>query len=216
VCGLLLLVAVVAAGGCCATLGGPRVQGSGVRKTETRDVGDFGQIEVSGAIGLEYTAGEDTEVEVSTDDNLVPLVVTEVSGATLKVYTREGTSTSLGITVKVSAPHLKAVGVSGASHATLTGVEEKSLRLTVSGASNVTASGKADRLDIDCSGASGVHATKLTAQTVAVTVSGASRAEVRAVRELDASASGASTVRYAGSPAKKQESASGASSISGE
>lgn len=213
VCGLLLLAAVVAAGGCCASLGGPRVQGSGVRKTEARDVRGFEQIEVGGAIRLDYTAGKDTAVEVSTDDNLLPLVVTEVSGGTLKVYTREGTSTNLGITVTVSAPRLKAVTVSGASSAALAGVEEEALRLNASGASNVTASGTADRLVIDCSGASQVHATKLTAQAVVVTVSGASTAEVRAVGELEASASGASTVRYAGSPARKHESASGASSI---
>jgi hypothetical protein len=215
-CGLAVLAAVVAAGGCSVNLGGPRVQGSGVLKTETRPVKGFERIDVSGAVRLEYSAGKETTVEVSTDDNLLPLVVTEVSGDTLKVYVRGSTSTSLGTTVKVSAPQLKGLTVSGASSATLSGLEAKGLRLNVSGASTVTASGTADRLDVDCSGASHVHAKGLTAQTVVVGVSGASGAEVRAVQELDANASGASSVRYAGSPARKKENTSGASSISGE
>jgi hypothetical protein len=213
---LALLVAVVGAGGCGVNLGGPRVQGSGVLKTETRDVSGFEQIEVSGAIRLEYSAGKETAVEVSTDENLLPLFVTDVSGDTLKVSMRGSTSTSLGTTVKVSAPRLKGLTVRGASSATLSGLETKNLRVKVSGASEVTASGTADRLDIDCAGASHVYAKKLTAQTVVVSVSGASGAEVHAAKELDAQASGASTVRYTGSPATTKQGSSGASSISGE
>jgi hypothetical protein len=215
-CGFAFLAAVAAACGCCVNLGGPRVQGSGVLKTETRPVRGFDQIDVSGAVRLEYSAGKETTVEVSTDDNLLPLLVTEVSGNTLKVYMRGSVSTSLGTTVKVSAPQLQGLTVSGSSTATLSGLEAKGLRLNASGASTVTASGTADRLDIDSSGASHVRANELTAQTVRVTVSGASGAEVRAVQELDANASGASTVRHAGTPARKRVSISGASSISGE
>jgi len=209
----LVLLAALALLGCRVNLGRPHVQGSGVVRTEQRDVTGFDQIDVGGAIHLDYTPGKDTTVEVTTDDNLLPLLVTEVSGGTLHVFMQGSTSTSHGPTVKVSAPALKGLTVSGASSATLTGLDAPALRLTVSGASHVTASGTADRLDIDCSGASQVHARGLTAKTVKADVSGASTAEVHATEEVEADASGASTVRYAGSPARVKERPSGASSI---
>jgi hypothetical protein len=212
--GLALLAAALALGGCTFSVGGLGVKGSGVAKTETRDVSGFEQIDVSAAIRLECSAGKETAVEVTTDDNLLPLVRTEVKGDTLHVSLDEGVSTTLGITVKVTAPRLKGVTLSGASVAVLTGLDEKALRLSASGASNVTASGTADRLEIDCSGASGVHAKGLAAQAVVADVSGASTAEVHAVKELQATASGASKVRYEGSPAKVKQNSSGASSIS--
>jgi hypothetical protein len=216
VCGLALMAAVAAAAGCSVNLGGPQVVGSGVRKTEKRDVKGFDRIEVGGATRLEYAPGKDTTVEVSTDDNLLPLLVTEVSGDTLKVSLTGNTSTSLGVTVKVTTPKLKGVSVAGASTAALTGLAAKELHLDVSGASNVTASGTADRLDIDCSGASHVHAKDLTAQTVAAHVSGASSAEVHADKELKAHAEGASSIRYSGTPGKTETSVGGASSVKKE
>jgi hypothetical protein len=210
---LLFTLALLALSGCGFSLGGPTIQGSGVLKTEKRDLKGFDQIDVSAAIQLNFATGPQTTVEVSSDDNLLPLVVTEVKDGTLIIAMKGSTSTRIGTTVKVSAPKLKALTASGASKATLSGVAEKALRLDVSGASEVTASGTADRLEIECAGASRVNAMKLTAQTVVVKASGASTAEVQTVQELDADASGASTIRYEGSPAKKKENTSGASTI---
>jgi hypothetical protein len=190
-----------------------QVRGSGVPKTEKRDVADFTEVEVSGAVQLDLTVGPATSLEVTADDNIVPHVVTDVKGGRLKVYVDASTSTSLGVKVKATAPALNAFDGSGATKTTLTGVKGKQFKLDLSGASKCTLTGEADRLTVDCSGASNVDAAGLTAQAVDATVSGASTAEVRATKELKAEASGASTVRYVGSPDKLEKHASGASTI---
>ena len=92
------------------------------------------------------------------------------------------------------------------------GLKGKALKVQLSGASNATLSGTVDDLQLECSGASQVHATGLDVQVAKVEASGASAAEVKATKELDARASGASTIRYEGSPALKV-SATGASSV---
>src|SRR5580658_6714022 len=90
--------------------------GSGVAKTETRDVGNFTKIDASGATTLEVTAGQSsTTVTVSGDDNVVPHVRTVVSGDTLHIETSDVHHTKLPLVVKIGMPKLAAIDVSGAS-----------------------------------------------------------------------------------------------------
>ncbi|MBI3831955.1 MAG: DUF2807 domain-containing protein, partial [Planctomycetes bacterium] len=104
------------------------------------------------------------------------------------------------------------VRLSGASTCTVTGSGDR-VDLRLSGASKCTLSGHAENLAVECSGASRLLAAGLKAQSVKTKVSGASRVEVTALQDLNARASGASTVRYAGAPAMLQQRASGGSTI---
>lgn len=203
---LLLLVA----SGCYF---GPQTKGSGISKTEMRTVGDFVEIEISGIVNLDLTQGPATSLEVTTDDNVLPVVLTEVSGGRLKIHTRGGVTTDLGIKVKATTPALASFEGSGATTATLTGIRARELRLTLSGASTATATGSVEQLSAHCSGASRLHATKLAAGSVDASASGASTVEVEALQRLKADASGASTISYVGKPAELQGNASGASKL---
>src|SRR3954470_7777254 len=119
--------------GCMVAMpGGPAVTGSGVAKTETRTVTDFTEVEVGNAIHLDLTVGASPGVEVTADDNLLPHVITEVTAGRLKVSTDASTTTKIGITVKATTPTLKAVEGSGASTATVTGVQADRFRLGLS------------------------------------------------------------------------------------
>lgn len=229
----------------------PQLEGSGVADSEMRAVPDFTSVQVSGGIQLDLIVGPATALEVSADDNILPHVVTEVCGGRLSVFVDSSFSSSVGIKVRAMTPQVKAVEASGASTATLTGINGKQFRLALSGASTCALTGNADRMDlrlsgastctmtgngdnvhlklsgasnctlngnaehlaVECSGASRLLAAGLTAQTVKTSVSGASRVEVMALKDLNARASGASTVRYAGTPAALYQRASGASTI---
>jgi hypothetical protein len=229
------LLAALATGCTFNVSSGPQLKGSGVSKTEERAVGGFTQIEVAGAIQLEVTVGPATSVVVTTDDNILPHVVTQSSGDRLRIAIDASYSTSLGVKVKATTPNLAMLRVSGASTCTLNDVAAEQFELelsgasacqldgdvdtldvTVSGASRATLVGTADELTIDCSGASRVEATDMPADRVTATVAGASTALVTAAEELIATASGASTVRYRGEPAKVRDDISGASTIKAE
>jgi hypothetical protein len=210
----------------------PQIQGSGVAKTEARTVADFTDVDVNTAIHLELAVGAATSLVVTADDNILPHIITEVAGGTLKIHIDASTSTRLGVKVKATTPALNAfqgsgatttalagveadqfkLGLSGASTCTLTG-KAKRLDLTLAGASRCILNGDADRLTLDCSGASRVNAAGFTARAVEATLAGASSAEVEATQELTAKAAGASALRYAGSPAQVRQEASGASTI---
>jgi hypothetical protein len=110
-------------------------------------------------------------------------------------------------------PQIESFDVSGASTGTLTNVKNETLSLDASGASKIKIDGAAKELIVDLSGASRLDAENLKAENVTVDASGASSATVVALNDLNADASGASTIRYTGEPKNVKKNSSGASSV---
>jgi hypothetical protein len=221
--------------GCMIRIGETGVQGSGVLKEETRDVPDFTGVDIGSAIQATITVGPKTSVKISGDDNLLPLIKTEVRDGRLVTRVEgPGIRTVKPLTMTITTPKLDYVGasgastldvdaapidklavqVSGASKATVKGIESDSLDVGASGATTVTLSGKAKRAKVDVSGASTIRAFRLPVESAQADVSGASRVEVRASDSVSGEASGASSIKVAGKPKSRSVSTSGASSIS--
>jgi hypothetical protein len=188
-----------------------QIQGSGVSKTEARSVPEFSEIDASNAVRLNVSIGTPASVEVTTDDNLQPHVLTEVSGKRLKIRMDAGFTTKIGVNVRIVTPSLTAFRGSGACDATATGIEtsefklklngasrcqlsSKSEKLSVdlSGASQATLSGTTARLSLEASGASQVKAADLRARVAKVEAAGASNVEVQVTEEITAKAKGES------------------------
>jgi hypothetical protein len=87
------------------------------------------------------------------------------------------------------------------------------LELDCSGASNLYLSGFAEEMTFESSGASELHAYDLETHHCDLDISGASEAQVYAVKSLSVSASGASDVYYKGDPERISQHVSGASSL---
>lgn len=189
------------------------VAGSGVAKTESRDIGSFTGIEVSGAVQLDVEVGAKTSVEVTGDDNILPLLFTKVEADTLRIYTKESVRPKVDIVVKVVVPVLTSLKSSGATDVTLVGLAGPALSVDLSGASKLTAKGKVDKLTVNVSGAGKVHTDALDASVVSVDVSGAAYVEVRAKDSLAVSISGAGKVVYSGDPKTVAKDVSGAGRI---
>lgn len=102
----------------------------------------------------------------------------------------------------------------GASRIYITQLTAESARLDSVGASQVNVdSGTLGHLNVSAVGASKVDTKGLQAEHVKVDAVGASNVVVHAAKAVDASAAGASSIRYAGSPASVKTSDAGASSV---
>lgn len=189
------------------------VKGSGNVKTEKREVSDFQSIDVSGAFEVEITAQKDFSLEVETDDNLMELIKTEVSGGTLKIKSEKSIKSGNPLKVRISAPDINSLDLSGASKVTLVNLNNESLSLDSSGASKIKIEGTTRNFDVEMSGASKLDAENLKAENVSVDSSGASSATVYVTNVLKADLSGATNVTYTGSPKSVQKKTSGASSV---
>jgi hypothetical protein len=209
--GLALLLAVsLLLTGCPAFSGAP---GSGNAVTEKRPVSAFSRVDLIGAAEVEVSLGPVQSVEVTLDDNLLPLIETTVEGGTLRITSTKSYNSSLGLKVKIVVPSLEGFAVSGAANLHAVGLDAKVFSLNISGAGNADLQGGVDLLEVRLSGAGKIRAYDLAAKQVTLNLSGAGDAQVSATESLDATVSGAGSVRYRGHPAQVRQNVSGAGSI---
>ena len=188
-------------------------KGSGNIKTENREVSGFKKLDVSGAFEVEIVAQKDFSLEVEADDNLLPLIKTEVSGETLVIKTEKSIKSGNPLKIRISAPDINDIDLSGASKVNLTNLNNDALKLDSSGASKIKLDGTTKNFDVEMSGASRLDAENLKAENVSVDSSGASQLNVFASNELKADLSGATHVTYSGNPKNVEKKTSGASSV---
>jgi hypothetical protein len=190
------------------------IKGSGVAKTEKREVGAFKGVEVGGALKIEVTCQKAQGVEITADDNLLRYIKTEVRDGVLHIGTA-GVQFSASKTPRiiVTLPELNRVGVSGASQMKVANLKTDDFKINLSGAAQLDVSGTAQLVDANLSGACRLDGKDLKAANVDINASGASNADVYASAELKAEASGASKIHYYGSPQSVSPRANGASKI---
>lgn len=191
-----------------------KTNGSGTMKLEKRDVPAFTAVNISGAYDVEIVAQKEQSLEIEGDDNLLPLIRTEVNGGVLDISNEKPFSTRNKLRVRISVPNLDGISASGASEIVASGVKSADFHIDTSGAGSLKVSGETKALALEMSGAGDVDARDLRAQKVSVNSSGASSAEVYASEELRVDASGAGNIDYYGDPKNVSEDVSGAASIS--
>lgn len=176
------------------------VRGSGVRKTEKRDLPAFTSIETTGAFEVTVTCQKPASFEIEADDNILPLVETEVKGGVLRVTTKKNYRSNGGIEVRITVPNLDSVRSTGAGKFRVSDLKNDNFEIHSTGAAQVSVSGQSKSVTISSTGAGKIDAHNLRAQTAEVRVTGAASVEVNAGDELDVTVSGAGRVTYSGNP----------------
>jgi hypothetical protein len=211
--------------------GGER--GSGKVIKETRDVSGFHGIDVGGAFEVILIKANKEKVVLEIDDNLMPYVTTKVFGGILEIDNKKDFRNPTELKVTIYYKSIDEIDLSGAasiySDDVLTtesleidasGASDIELKLDTdyleadfSGASKVEFSGRAESVEVETSGATVYRAVDLETKSCELDASGAAVARIWVTEELSLEASGASSVRYKGSPSIDLISISGASSV---
>ncbi|NCI46892.1 head GIN domain-containing protein [Sediminibacterium soli] len=206
---------------------------------EPRMVFGYSAIEVSGAIDLYLSQGTEEGIAVSaSSDEIRQRIKTELRGNTLQIYfdskglnwkawgnhkmkayvtfktlSRLEASGACNVraTERIRQPELS-IELSGASDFTGELAIGK-LRIDASGASNAKLSGSAENLAIIASGACNLKAYDLTAIMCKTDASGASNIRISVEKELNAQASGGSTVYFKGNGLIRDISTSGGATV---
>lgn len=202
-------VATVAIGGCVLPLNvtiaddtDVRIRGSGHVITVTRSVAAFDAVSAAGALRVTVDRTGFEGVTVTAEDNLLPYLRTEVRGGVLYIGPAPGVRLDPRREIDVYVESYEVVEVQGsgavAMEVDLGWVPE--LWVTLSGASELVTWGSTGRENVTVSGASLYDALDLEADLAFLNVSGASEALVWVHDRLEADVSGASHVRFRGSP----------------
>jgi phage-related protein len=205
---ILLMAAMAAIAGCSR----PGIQGDGALKTVNRPIADFSSLDVSGAYQIKWSSGT-SALTISTDQNLLPLITTSVTGDTLRIDCKEDLRPTEGITINISSASLTDVRLNGAVNLTASNLSGKELKLESNGASSISVDGSVTNLEANLSGASKVNARSLQTQTAKLSLNGASNADVTVSNTLTASISGAGLLTYSGNPKSVEKNISGAGRI---
>ncbi len=203
-----------------------QINGSGSLSLETRTVSGFNQVRMEGIGELVITQGENEQLTIEAESNLLPHLTSQVRGQelvlgiepgirmiqhktiTYRLTVKDLKAISLpgagNVTVKSLTANALDVRISGAGNFTVTGLAAKQLTVNLSGAGNVQASGKADSLDLELSGAGNFGGEDLASQTAQVNISGFGKAVVWVSENLESNISGFGSISYYGHPSVSQ------------
>jgi hypothetical protein len=189
-----LTTAVALTVGCDASV----TRGQGAVKSEAREVGAFSRIDAGAGITVVVRIDPTATMEVRAQENLLPVIVTEVENATLRIHSAHGYTTSEPVEVVVTTPELQAILLSGGSHGTVDGLAADVVDIKLSGGSELTASGQASTVTLDISGGSTADLEALSAATISVDLTGGGRATVTASDRVQGAASGGARLTVLG------------------
>lgn len=207
------------------------VDGNGNIVQESRILSDFNEIRISGMYEVVLEEG-DPGLHIETDENLIPLIKSEVEGGVLTISSEDKNFNSEKLILTISYDEIEELRCSGAVKLSTTSpisgdkfqlnisgaasgefeVDVNKLKVDISGGAELTISGRANDASYEISGAGEVNAFQLLSSEVEIDLSGAGEVNVNAQDKLDIDVSGAADVNYIGSPSIKQ-SISGAGSV---
>lgn len=199
---LILVAAMMLAAGCSRSVTGIRVEGSGNVTSETRFLSDVRGVSLAAVGDVDVVIGDEESIVIEGEDNLIPLITTDVDDGVLTIGVADETSLDLNrpIHFQVTVNRLELAEISGAGTLSIDDPGSDRVELLVPGAGTISVSGAVDKLTASISGTGNVEAARLAADDVVVDVSGAGTATVWAVNSLAVTLSGVGDVSYWGDP----------------
>lgn len=188
------------------------IKGDGAIKAEHRTIAEITTIDAAGAFEIQWSSGAPA-LAVTTDQNILPHIHTEVSGQTLKIFSDEPIGPTKGVQVVLSSAALDRLDLTGAVHLVAKKVSASAFSISSAGATTIDIDGSATSLAVNLTGASQLHAAGLQTKSAKVTLVGASSGDVSVTDALDATVTGAGSLTYSGEPKSVERQVTGAGSI---
>jgi hypothetical protein len=192
---------------------GNAVQGTGPVQIEVRELPAFTAVELRTIAEVEIQAGEKHRCTVTAQENLLPLIGTEIAGETLRISPKESYSGSQPVKITIETPAIRKASLAGSGSISLPKVSEDTLVLEISGSGDIRATGKVGRLSATISGAGNIRAQDLESENGVVRILGAGNADVWVGKELEAEINGAGNIFYRGGETHVKSSVRGAGSV---
>lgn len=208
-------------------------KGSGVIKTETRNISGFNRISLSLPGVVEVVQGDSESLTIETDDNLLPLIETTVEDGGLKLRTQNKVNIStktLKITVNAKSIEGLSVGgsgdirvarlktgklkasIAGSGDINIANLDVDDLHISIAGSGTFVGGGKANAVSSSIAGSGDIKAGKLESNTSKISIAGSGDATVWAKDTLTVKVAGSGDVKYYGD-AKVTQSVAGSGSI---
>lgn len=148
------------------------VVGNGQITMERRAIGSLASLEMSGPVQMDVRVGPEPTLQVEADANLLPLIRTDISGGTLKVWIDGSVRTNHGVRVIYTTPQLTQIHSSGSGRLVVTDLNGAALTFSKTGSGDSQLSGRVAALNMQLSGSGSVNATALQSGNANLKLSG--------------------------------------------
>ncbi|WP_162246539.1 MULTISPECIES: head GIN domain-containing protein [unclassified Duganella] len=162
------------------------VKGSGTTTIENRSIASASGLRIENRhrvdLDVEVKVGGAPSLVIEGDNNLVPLVHTEVSGDTLRVWTEERLDSRTPIHVRYTVQRLDHLESSGSVHTEVQGLAGGPLSVSHNGSGYLELRGRVDQLDMRHTGSGQLYADGLESKAAVVDMVGSGRVNIGSVR----------------------------------
>jgi hypothetical protein len=210
----------------CEINGSRSIRGNGHMKSESRSIGGFSALSVSGPFEAIITQDQTESLRIETDENLMAYIDVTNENGRLKISTRNGFNirSRKRIAVFISGPDFDKISLSGSGSLNSKGrikgnnidlnisgsgdlvmdLDAPAISTVISGSGSARLSGETESFESRINGSGEVFAFNLLSENTRVKISGSGEAEVYASKQLDIRISGSGDVGYKGNPELKQ------------
>jgi hypothetical protein len=198
-----------------------RVKGSGKVISESRQVPEFREIRLEGQGKVVLAQGNQSSLEVTTDDNILPSIETEVKDGKLIISHEKGKNlkpTTLNVTITVK--DLEGISIAGSGdiigndefnsakfYADIAGSGDIAIKISadrlesgISGSGSIKLAGSTNSHDARITGSGDLDAFELQARNSSVVITGSGNCRIRVSDRLQAKITGSGDVLYKGHP----------------
>jgi len=223
----------------CSAQWGKTIKGNGNNVTIERSTGDYNGVAVSGWFDVDLVSGNEGEITLKGEENLLEYIITEVKDGKLVIKTKKGVNLKTsnwksGIHITVPVESISSVSMSGSGDivgktkikagkftTAMSGsgditldIDTDTISASMSGSGDISLSGQTTNFDATISGSGDIEAYDLEADNVDATISGSADIQVTANKSLKARVSGSGDISYRGNPEKINTKTSGSGDIS--
>lgn len=190
---------------------------------ENRNVSDFSKVDLSISADVYLIQGNGFKVEIEADNEDLDEILTEVSGNTLRIKTRDWHNHVDRAVVYITMPEIEGLSVagsgsiiakssikagelelnvSGSGSIDINELSVKDMDATITGSGGIKVSGnqQAEKVDINITGSGSYSGNEISAGEVDVTITGSGSARVNVVEYLNTNITGSGNVNYSGRP----------------
>ena len=214
----LAFLTLIATTGC---IDGFSIRGNGIDGSETRHTSTFDKVKSSGSFNVHISNGDEFEVIVMAETNILPYIETDVYGSSLSISIRSfhNVRNTLPMEVYVTMPYLEELKVSGSGDITTgyfecnhfdaavsgsgqieTSVDCHNFDANISGSGTIMISGVADNSEFKISGSGTIDSYDLYSTDCRAVISGSGDIYTNVDRLLEATISGSGNVFFIGDP----------------
>lgn len=135
--------------------------GNGNLQVERREVAAVRSLNIGGSMHVDVRVGGTPSLEIEADSNLLPLVRTEHSGDTMRIWMEGSVKSDNPVRVRYTVASLDQLTQAGSGRVNLSGLNGGTFTLIASGSGRTELSGRVDRLNAQLTGSGAVSATGL-------------------------------------------------------